>query len=76
MSQLLGLAEVNALGYKRECINICDVSNAFGLIFQSITSPRASVTENLFLLNTKQPASWWKSSERLTRVMVGLLGGM
>lgn len=72
----LTLAEVNALGYKRECINICDALNAFGLIFQSITSRRASVTERLFLLGTKQLAFLWKSGGRLTDVMAGLLDGM
>jgi hypothetical protein len=61
---------------KAMCTSTYDVSNAFGLIFQSITSPRASVIERLFLLKTKQPEFSWTSGVQLTHVMVGLSGDM
>jgi len=46
------------------------------LIFQSITSPRASVTERLFLLKTKRPEFSWNNGARLTSIMAGLQGDM
>jgi hypothetical protein len=58
------------------CISTYGGSNAFGSIFRSITSLRASVTGSPFLLKTKQPEFSWKNGARLTDAMAGLLGDM
>ena len=77
MWQLLGLAEVNALGYKSDVHkHLRRLERAFGSIFRSITSPHASMTGRMFLLKAKQPEFSKRSGGQLIDVMAGLLGDM